>query len=87
MTTRLNLAFHHPNTGSTFRANVAPACTAQIAIDALIGAKFLDPTSDDQPYGIAKLGTDVILPPTMTMAEAGVRDDDMLEVRRLSRFA
>lgn len=86
MTDKLNLAFLHPSTDSTFKADVAPACTAQIAIDGLIGAEFLDLTLDDRPYGIVKLGTDVILPSTMTMAEAGVRDGDTLEVRRLSRY-
>lgn len=84
---KLNLTFLHPRTSTAYKANVAPACTAQIAIEGLTSNAFLDPAPASRPYQLVLTRTDTQLTPTQTMAAAGVQNDDVLEVRQQGQGA
>lgn len=84
---QLQLRFVHPHTSDTYAANVAPACTAKIAIEQLKSGTtgpFLAPNRD---YDLVLTRTDYPLNESDTMAEAGARSGDVLEVRQASQGA
>lgn len=85
--TKLNLTFLHPRTSAAYKANVAPACTAQIAIEGLTSNAFLDPAPNGRPYQLVLSRTDTQLTPSQTMADAGVQENDVIEVRQQGQGA
>lgn len=90
MAEKMTLNFLHPRTSMTYPAQVAPACTAKLALDQLtspVTGPFLDPPAAGRPYQLVVSRLNAQLAPTQTMAQAGVVDGDVLEVRQQGQGA
>lgn len=81
--TKMRLYFPHPTTSESYEAMVAPECTAQLALQRLQAQEtgpFLRPAPAERPYQLVVARTQTIMPPGVTMREAGVVENDVLNV-------
>ena len=85
---KMQVSFLHPRDSSSFIGEVAPQCTAAVALkglqapDATETGPFLDPPPPGRPYELVLSRTSTALTPNTTMAQAAVVDGDVLEVRQ-----
>lgn len=88
----IKVTFTNPRGGGrSFVANINPQCTGQMAIQGLIlgneeGA-FLDPAPPGRPYELVVKSSGKNITPNMTFDEAGVQNDDVIEVRQAGHGA
>lgn len=81
----VRVTFTNPRGGGrSFVANINPQCTGQMAIQGLIlgneeGA-FLTPPPQGRPYQLIVKSSGKNITPNMTFEEAGVQNDDVIEV-------
>jgi hypothetical protein len=83
--TKLAVTFVNPKSNArTFDANLLPECTGQMAIEGLIAGDergpFLEPAQPGRPYKLIVKSSSVNIPPNMTFREAGVVNDDVIEI-------
>lgn len=79
----LDVTFLHPRTDSRFAAEVGLDLTAQQALDELVKARFLDPPISCTFYRLHHQRTGRSIPPSWSMASAGVESGDDLVVSEL----
>ena len=79
----ITVGFTHPRKSTTFRAEVSPQLTAGDAIFELLSPStgpFLPPLQPGQDYLLVLSRTNTAIAPDMTMADAGVVDQDTLAI-------
>jgi hypothetical protein len=79
----VEVRFTHPRTSSSYRADVSPLLTAKQALSHLLSSEtgpFLPSLQRGENYELTVRRTNVTLLPHMTMVQAGVEQDDILEV-------
>jgi hypothetical protein len=92
MSERINVTFTHPREGGrSFSAKISPQCTGQMSIEGLMlgneDGPFLDVTPPGRPYELVLMRTHKDILPSMTFEQAGVMDDDVIEVRQAGQGA
>jgi hypothetical protein len=73
----------HPRKGETLLVEIDPSITAKQILNALMDAKtgpFLPPLRRGEGYELMVRSTNMSLPSHMTAREAGVMDEDIIEV-------
>lgn len=77
--------------GGGFEANINPQCTGQMAIQGLMlgneAGAFLPPPPPGRPYELIVKRSGKNITPNMTFEEAGVVDDDVIEVQQAGQGA
>jgi hypothetical protein len=87
------LYFTHPRSSERYEAVVADECPARLVLQGLQAPNatesgpFLQPAPDGRPYAIVLARTGIQLSPETTMAQVGVRDDDVFEVQQMAQGA
>ena len=76
----MEVTFFHPRGSYTFPADVDADTTGQTCLENLIEKDFLKPPSDGQPYVLLRKTTNRQILPSMTMEQAGVQDEDGIQV-------
>jgi hypothetical protein len=83
---KIEVTFTHPRNQTSFTAFLSPQCTGQAAIQGLLAGNrngpFLEPTSPERPYELAIKRTQQAITPNTTFEEAGVVNNDVIEVRQ-----
>jgi hypothetical protein len=79
------------NGGRSFVANINPQCTGQMAIQGLIlgneEGSFLEAPPPGRPYELILKRSQENITPNMTFEQAGVQNDDVIEVRQAGHGA
>lgn len=88
----LRVTFTHPREGGrSFAANINPQCTGQMAIQGLLlgneDGAFLEAAAPGRPYELTVKRSQTNITPNMTFEQAGVQDDDVIEVRQSGQGA
>lgn len=83
----MRVIFMHPRDSGTFEADVDDDTSAQTCIDNLVSEKFLPREAKDQPYTLTLDRTQKQILKTMTMSEAGARDNDTISIIQQERGA
>lgn len=89
MNDQIPIAVTHPRSSEHYPAQVAPACTARIVLaglqdaDATPEGPFLELAPAGRPYVLTLARTATAITPDMTMAQAGVRANDVLVVDQM----
>ena len=86
------VTFIHPRENArSFAADVDPQCTAQVAIEGLIRGNrdgaFLEAAPPGRPYELVLKRTSTAIPPNMSFAQAGVINNDVIEIRQAGQGA
>lgn len=76
----IEVTFTHPKFSTKFAAEVSPETTAQMAIDELAKAKFIEPPSAATQYVLVHQGTRDTILASATLASAGVKSGDTIMV-------
>ena len=79
----MEVRFTHPRTSDNYLADVSALLTAKQAIDHLLSSPtgpFLSPLQAGELYELRLRRTGMIISPMMTMGNAGVIDQDVLDV-------
>jgi len=87
---KIHVSFLHPRTSATYQALLDPRCTAEVALDRLQSPStgpFLEPAPANRPYVLVVASSDQELTPNTTMAAAGVRPGEQLEIRQRAQGA
>jgi len=80
----IEVTFTHPKLSTKFSAEVSPETTAQMAIDELGKAKFIEPASAAAQYVLVHQGSGNTIPASATLASAGVKSGDTVMVTEKS---
>lgn len=83
----MRLIFKHPRDSRTFEADVEPNTSGQTCIDSLIAEQFMAAEAPEQPYVLTLDRTTKQILKTMSMAEAGARDNDVISILRQEQGA
>lgn len=87
----IEVHFTHPYSAQTLTAELSTFCTGQRVIQGLIAGDeqgpFLNPPSEGRSYDLAIQRTQKPILHNMTLAQAGVVDGDVIEVRRNAQGA
>jgi hypothetical protein len=88
---KIEIHFVHPREPKTFTAEIDPECTGEEALKGLLkgdkNGPFLDTPRAGQPYELIVSNTQQVIIPKMTFAQAGVVQDDTIEVRQAGQGA
>jgi hypothetical protein len=82
---KVRVTFAHPrDSAARFQAETSPECTGWQAIQGLMlgdgDGPFLEKAPAGRPYELVVRRTGVVITPNATLADAGVRDGDDIEV-------
>lgn len=86
----MEIHFLHPRDSHAYDAEVAPECTSKRALTGLQSPEtgpFLDPAPNGRPYELVLARNSMVITPDMTMAQAGVVDGEVVEVRQSGQGA
>jgi hypothetical protein len=89
---KLAVTFVNPRSNArVFEADLFPECTGQMAIEGLIvgdeHGPFLDPAPPGRPYELVIKRSSMTITPNLTFREAGVVNDDVIEIRQAGEGA
>jgi hypothetical protein len=81
---KIRVHFTHPRNSLTYSVNISPLCTGQIALDGLTSqgknGRFLDPAPQGRTYQLIIKRNSHQITPTMTFQQAGVINDDYIDI-------
>lgn len=83
----MNVTFYHPLDSRVFKADVDKETTVKTCMDNLATERFIEPAPKDRPYAVLVRRTQRQALPQMTMAEAGVEENDDLNILQMERGA
>lgn len=81
------LSFLHPRSGKHFEVDAAPEITGADAIASLVDNGFIEAASEGFTYGLQHTRLNKTLPLTATLAEQGVKANDVIAVLQLNAGA
>jgi hypothetical protein len=90
---KVRVTFTHPRDGGrSFSAKINPQCTGQMAIQGLLlgnadDGPFLAAAAPGRPYELIVKRSQTNITPNMTFEQAGVQDDDVIEVTQRGQGA
>ena len=88
---KIEVHFIHPRSSKRFTAGISTQCTGQQAIQGLLigddDGPFLEAAPSGRPYELVVTSTQKAITPNMTFEQAGVRNDDIIEVRQAGQGA
>jgi hypothetical protein len=89
---KLAVTFVNPRSNArVFEADLVPECTGQMAIEGLLVGNelgpFLEPAPPGRPYELVIKRSSVTITPNMTFSDAGVINDDVIEIRQAGEGA
>ena len=83
----MRVVFLHPRGSGTFPAEVDDTTEGRQCIENLIKEAFLDTEPEERPYTLTLARTRKEILRNMTMKEAGVKDNDTIEVDQREKGA